>query len=55
MNRLETQEALYELLSFKLEALENWDNHVYENLAETEYTAFLSRLDAEIENLSSKV
>jgi len=55
MNRLETQEALHELLSFKLETLENWDNLEYENLAETEYRLFLSRLDSEIESLSSKI
>jgi hypothetical protein len=55
MNRLETQEALHELLSFKLETLENWDKLEYENLAETEYRSFLSRLDLEIESLSSKI
>lgn len=55
MNKLKTQEALHELLSFKLETLENWDNREYENLSTFEYQAFLERLDAEIERLSDKI
>ena len=55
MTRLETQEALHELLSFKLETLENWDTGEYENLSLIEYQSFLSRLDSEIDNLSNKI
>ncbi len=43
-----------ELLNFKLEAMNNYDECNYEELSWEEYQTFLNRLDQEIEALKTK-